>query len=94
MVAEASLSRKEWFHLPSDFLRSSLLKLQFVHSPNSSFHILHSHKALVEAEVMPYCILQAKEMKALKFQYVACCWADLIKHNGDQTLKQQQSTEK
>lgn len=74
-MAETSLSITEWFCVPSDLLRPSLLKFQFIYSPDSSFHILHSHKALVEAEVMPYCILQAKERKALAFHYVAFYWA-------------------
>lgn len=39
---------------------------------------------------MPYCILQAKDIKALRFHYVTFSWADLIKHSGNQTLKQQQ----
>lgn len=84
LQAETSLSRTEWFCLPSDLLRSSLLKLQFIYSPNSSFHILHSHKALVKTEVMSYCILQAKEIKALQFHYVTFSWAHLIKHTPKQ----------
>ena len=38
-------------------LRTPPVVLNLVNSPNSPLHILHSHKAFMEAEVVSHCIL-------------------------------------
>lgn len=43
--------------VPSEFLRSSFVELHLVYGPHGSFHILHSHEALVKTKVVSHRIL-------------------------------------
>lgn len=43
--------------VPSEFLRSSFVKLHLVNSPHGSFDVLHSHEALVQTKVVSHRIL-------------------------------------
>lgn len=38
-------------------LRTSLVKLHFVHRPNGPFHIFDSHETFVERQVVSHCVL-------------------------------------
>lgn len=42
---------------PRHLWRSPLLILPLIHSPHGAFDVLHTHKALVQAEVVPHGIL-------------------------------------
>lgn len=43
--------------VPCDLLGSPPLVLHLVHRPHGAFHILHTHKTLVQAQVVAYCVL-------------------------------------
>ena len=45
--------------VPCDLLRPAFLILDLVHRPDCSFHVLHTHKTLVQAEVVANCILHS-----------------------------------
>lgn len=44
-------------HIPRHLWRSPLLVLPLVHSPHGTLDILHTHEALVQAEVVPHGVL-------------------------------------
>lgn len=43
---------------PRDLLRPALLVLHLVHRPHRPLHVLHTHEALVEAEVVAHGVLR------------------------------------
>lgn len=62
-IQGAILKRPSMLNVPftSRLLGPSPLELHLINCPHSSFYILHSHKTLVEAEVVSHCILQSHE---------------------------------
>lgn len=54
---QADASARGWAHVPRHLWRPPLLILALVHGPHSALDVLHAHKALVQAEVVPHGIL-------------------------------------
>lgn len=57
--------RREWWtssnsFLPRDLLRPAFLVLHLIHCPHCPLHVLHAHKALVQAEVVAHGILRVR----------------------------------
>lgn len=59
--------------LPGHLWWSPLLVFHFIHGPDSTFDVLHSHKALVQTQVMAHSILGKKKSQSKKTKSVQAC---------------------
>lgn len=67
----SKLQKNPAVFLPVIFLPLPSLVLCFVHGPHSSLLSFHSHKALVKAEIVTYCILGRWVRKCFSFLFFA-----------------------
>lgn len=56
-MLQVAASAQGWAYVPCHLWRPPLLILALIHSPHGTLDILHTHEALVQAEVVSHSIL-------------------------------------